>query len=69
MNREAQKDDKHSRRRMRSIGGEAKEQKQIMWRRKRYSERARTSRRMRGRMRINTMIKATNDRQGESGGE
>eukprot|EP00972_Heterocapsa_arctica_P027654 4066859-Heterocapsa_arctica.AAC.1 len=48
-NREAKENEKHSRRRMRSIGGEAKELKHIMRRTTRYSERARTSRRIRGR--------------------
>eukprot|EP00972_Heterocapsa_arctica_P065070 9605045-Heterocapsa_arctica.AAC.1 len=54
---------------MRSIGGEATEQQQIMWSMIRYSERARTSRRIRKIIHRNTTIKATNDTQGESGGE
>eukprot|EP00972_Heterocapsa_arctica_P047972 7076297-Heterocapsa_arctica.AAC.1 len=59
---------KLGRRRMRRIGGEAKEQQQIIWRRIPYIVRARTSRRIRGRIQGNTMIKATNDRQGQSEG-
>eukprot|EP00972_Heterocapsa_arctica_P013045 1918627-Heterocapsa_arctica.AAC.1 len=51
--REAKKNEKHSSRRMRSIGGEAKELKQRMRRRIRDSVRARTSRRIRERAQIN----------------
>ena len=46
-NREVKENEKHSRRRMRSVEGEAKELKHIMRRRIRYSENARINRNIR----------------------